>query len=402
MEKASIVLDIGGSYTKCGYTGESTPRCIVPTDLHPFNLSQYLSSGISYDHTTTDNNNNNNLIILPTAQQLTEPLLNFLNTLFLKYLLCKPEQKKIVIVENLFVPRMFRQLLVSLLFDHFKVQSIVLLSPTVSLLPLLRTTAVIIDCGYSESRVYEGIGMMSAYKTARVGSKTIRDQLKKSLMDDLANRTVVSNTLTRQPLEQSQARSIIESLTSQQLEDILIKTTVLALDPTSVTISNIEYHLTPTTSLSISSQQRSHICDALFHDPNVEQDCDGVDEENIVTLLLDSLIQCDIDMTKSLAHSLLLIGGTGMLPGFKAKLIQQVKKRLDEADDDSIYSQLKGLTNHLEFIDHQYQPNYFMWLGASLAGTFDTYTTHRLTHDQYTRGNKRLPEYERCTINSTK
>ncbi len=32
-EKNSIILELGGAYTKCGFAGESKPRFIIPTEL---------------------------------------------------------------------------------------------------------------------------------------------------------------------------------------------------------------------------------------------------------------------------------------------------------------------------------------------------------------------------------
>ena len=32
-EKSAIILDIGASYTKCGFAGEATPRHVIPSDL---------------------------------------------------------------------------------------------------------------------------------------------------------------------------------------------------------------------------------------------------------------------------------------------------------------------------------------------------------------------------------
>lgn len=42
------------------------------------------------------------------------------------------------------------------------------------------------------------------------------------------------------------------------------------------------------------------------------------------------LLQCPIDTRKELANNLIIIGGTAMLPGFKSRLLAEVKNLLKE------------------------------------------------------------------------
>lgn len=32
-EKTAVIIEIGAAFTKCGFAGESEPRCIIPTNL---------------------------------------------------------------------------------------------------------------------------------------------------------------------------------------------------------------------------------------------------------------------------------------------------------------------------------------------------------------------------------
>ncbi|EFA79528.1 actin related protein 11 [Heterostelium album PN500] len=443
MDKSLVILEIGGAYTKCGYSGESTPRFIIPTDLSPIDLSQYLSSGTPYfdnsitDNSNTDNNNNNNENVkknrLPTSLELKDALFNFLNRLFYKYLLCKPNEKKIVIVENILMPRLFRQSLASVLFERFKVISILYLSPTVSLLPLLRTTALIIDIGLRESRilpVYEGVGLMKSYKTITNGQFNILLNLKKMLLDDLItkNRSVVLDNMNNEALPVNEAKAAIESLSNNQLEDIAVKTLVVSPLNRQLSAVGTHYQLSQQRSIVISPEVRLHAADILFSNPmlnnqpttttttgdnnnnnNNKDDYNSYcDNDDIVDLLLDTLAECDIDIRKSLTHSILLVGGTSMLPGFKSRLSQEIEKRLgsslsetntQQQQQNNRYKQLNGLSNHFEFIKHAFQPNYLMWLGASLVGTLDSFSSHsRITNEQFTKfGINKLPEYEKMT-----
>ncbi len=56
---------------------------------------------------------------------------------------------------------------------------------------------------------------------------------------------------------------------------------------------------------------------------------DGV---SIATMVLDSILACPIDTRRVLAANLVVVGGTSMTLGFKARLVEEIKHLLEEVE----------------------------------------------------------------------
>lgn len=52
-----------------------------------------------------------------------------------------------------------------------------------------------------------------------------------------------------------------------------------------------------------------------------------------------------------------------MVPGFKKRLIQEIKSQMNE---NSEFQELKGLTHYVKIPDSVYAPNITAWVGAAL------------------------------------
>ncbi|KAF2077956.1 hypothetical protein CYY_000756 [Polysphondylium violaceum] len=412
MDKSSVVLEIGGCFTKCGFSPESTPRFILPTNLLPLSISTYLSSGTVYDNT---NNINDKKPTLPTQNQLKESLYDFIHSLYFEYLLVKSDERKLIIVENLYLPRLFRQCLVSVLFEQFKVPLIVFVNPLACLVPILKNTALIIDCGYSESRVYpvyEGIGVVKAFETISLGFQILENQLHYKLLKDSAT-IIKDNKKNQMIIDPDNNLALLSKYIGDSdgsnsdnnkrfketsiLSDIIVKTCLCTINNNSNTNTNnnVIYKLDKDYSIEISSQIRNKLVDRLYRN-EMEQENESIDQQrvdtfeegNLVTMILDSLLKCEHDQRKALAHNILLIGGTTMIPGFKRKLVYQLTRTLDQDDQ---YVSLKPLAKHFNFIQHPFQANYLSWLGGSLLGNVLDQVHSKISIESYLQQRTQYP-----------
>ena len=100
-EKHAVVLDIGSSLCKVGYAGEPIPRAIIRT---PECLRTSTSSQ------TTDENYEN----------LQNKIVQFVHKLYFEHLLVNPKDRRVVLVESLLGDVRLRDILVEILFQHFK------------------------------------------------------------------------------------------------------------------------------------------------------------------------------------------------------------------------------------------------------------------------------------------
>ena len=101
-EKNPVVLDIGWFSTKCGYAGESSPRCVIPSKV-----------GDTWIHSTTED-----------KDKLHSLLVDFVHHVYFKWLLVNPKDRRVVIVENLLGSASFKDTLAQVLFKHYEVSSV--------------------------------------------------------------------------------------------------------------------------------------------------------------------------------------------------------------------------------------------------------------------------------------
>lgn len=78
------------------------------------------------------------------------------------------------------------------------------------------------------------------------------------------------------------------------------------------------------------------------------------------TMILDSILKVNADLRIKLAENILLIGGTCMMPGFKARLKEELYLQLK----NERYSKLKITT--FKFHVAPCKENYTAWLGGKI------------------------------------
>lgn len=116
---------------------------------------------------------------------------------------------------------------------------------------------------------------------------------------------------------------------------------------------DVEYLVEGTKVVNISGKLRETACEVLYEEDN--------DHQCLSTMILDAIMKVNVDLRLKLAENILLIGGTAMLPGFKARLKEELETQL-KCDR---YKKL----NIVEFKFH-YPPckdNYTAWLGGKMT-----------------------------------
>ncbi|KAG1701317.1 Actin-related protein 10 [Nymphon striatum] len=116
---------------------------------------------------------------------------------------------------------------------------------------------------------------------------------------------------------------------------------------------DILYPINKSLILNIPGKIRENCAEVLFEQDN--------DMKSITTLILDSLIKCPIDTRKELAENMIIMGGTAMLPGFKHRLLSEVKDLLKKERYSS-----KLAVNNFKVHSPPAKENNIAWLGASI------------------------------------
>jgi len=386
-EKHSVILDIGTAYTKIGFARETGPRSIIPSEINHPHTGKIVK--IWNYHGKED------LYLI---------LKEFIHKLYFKYLVVNPKDRRVVIVESVLCPILFRNTLAEVLFMHFEIPSLVYVpSHLMALFTLGISTAMVMDVGYSETSVlpiYAGVPVLSACETIPLGGQAIHRRIEAELMEKATVKTADSDERFLAEILSELGEPLNESV----LEDIKVRTCFVtprarglilqaheARKRIKGTVSpdpelevptpppDVNYPLDGNKTITIPGTLREWAPEILF-----EQDADN---KSIATLILDSLLRCPIDTRKELASSIIIMGGTAMLPGFKHSLITEIKMLLD----DPRYSSRLPL-KEMKIHTPPAKDNYVAWLGAAAFGATEAVPSRSMTKDQY-RQKKYIPDW---------
>jgi actin-related protein 10 len=122
----AIIIDIGHAYTKCGFSGEIAPHSIIPSKIpHEINRNQStkiydykeLIKHLSSERSLTCSNKKQ-------EETLRELLIEFLYRIYYKILNVNSREYKVVIIESVLTPTVFRKTLGDVLFTNFQALSV--------------------------------------------------------------------------------------------------------------------------------------------------------------------------------------------------------------------------------------------------------------------------------------
>ncbi|KAK1160658.1 hypothetical protein AOXY_G20939 [Acipenser oxyrinchus oxyrinchus] len=379
-EKTAVVIDLGTAYTKCGFAGESGPRCIIPSEI------QRTGQAVK----VVQHNIN--------TEELYSNLKEFIHMLYFRHLLVNPRDRRVVIIESVLCPSHFRDTLTRVLFKHFEVPS-VLFAPShlMALLTLGIDSALVLDCGYTETLalpVYEGIPVLSAWEALPLGGKVIHKELESLLIEQC---TVDTDSSTGQSLP-----SVMGSIPEEILEDIKVRTCFVSDLQRGLQIQQAKFNLEGTAQrpapppdvdypldgekiLHIKGALRDSVIEMLFEQDN--------EEKSVATLILDSLVKCPIDTRKALSENLVVIGGTAMLPGFLHRILAEMRALLERPK----YRQALS-TKTLRLHSPPAKPNCTAWLGGAIFGALQDILGSRSVSREYYSQTGRIPDW--CCLTS--
>ncbi|GCC23686.1 actin-related protein 10 [Chiloscyllium punctatum] len=376
-EKTAVVIDLGAAYTKCGFAGETGPRCIIPSEIKKAGLAQ-ASKVVQFNINT---------------EELYGYLKEFIHMLYFRHLLVNPRDRRVVIIESILCPSHFRETLTRVFFKHFEVPS-VLFAPShlMSLLTLGINSAVVLDCGYTEALalpIYEGIPILNAWQALPLGGKSIHLELQSRLLEEC---TVDTGTKTGESLA-----SVMSSIPEETLEDIKVRTCFvsdlqrgLKIQAAKFNIDgkaerpqqppDVAYPLDGERILHVSGSIRDSVIEILFEQDN--------EEKSIATLILDSLLQCPIDTRKQLAENLVIIGGTAMLPGFLHRIMAEIRYLVEKPKYKQVLA-AKTFKVHTP----PAKPNTVAWLGGAIFGALQDILGSRSVSKEYYNQTGRIPDW---------
>eukprot|EP00095_Tigriopus_kingsejongensis_P009564 snap_masked-scaffold1806_size27391-processed-gene-0.4 protein:Tk09564 transcript:snap_masked-scaffold1806_size27391-processed-gene-0.4-mRNA-1 annotation:"actin-related protein 10" len=340
-EKNAVVIELGAAYTKVGYAGEATPRAILPTPPLPA-------------HADPDG--------------LYDALFTFLHRIYFRHLLVNPRDRRVVVLDPLLGGLGLKNGLSRVLFQHFEALSI-LYAPSV-LMPLLGlglATGLVLDCGYEEAAVMpvgEGVPEQPVAPA----------DLTPAVIEDVQVRLCFVSALARGRQIQALAQdgSEVPGLSSFLAQSVPPAT----------------YPLPGYGLLHVDGPTREGAAEVMF-----EPDDDG---QTLPSLVLDSILASPIALRRGLAENVIVVGGTSMLLGFKARLFEEIK---DLIQNNNYYNdKLGAMVDDFRLHVPPTAANYTSWTGASIFGATDAISTRSYTREMFVK-DKTIPDWSDFRFN---
>uniref|UniRef100_A0A8I3WN19 Uncharacterized protein n=1 Tax=Callithrix jacchus TaxID=9483 RepID=A0A8I3WN19_CALJA len=95
------INSLGEAFTKCGFAGETGPRCIIPSVIKRAGMPKPVRV-VQYNINT---------------EELYSYLKEFIHILYFRHLLVNPRDRRVVIIESVLCPSHFRETLTRVLGD---------------------------------------------------------------------------------------------------------------------------------------------------------------------------------------------------------------------------------------------------------------------------------------------
>ncbi|XP_053615567.1 actin-related protein 10 [Plodia interpunctella] len=329
-EKQAVVLDLGYDYTKFGFTGEAAPRCIIrsefwcPTERRFKRVHEY-----------------------KTPEELYDNLVQMLHLLYFRHVLVNPKERKVVVVESLLTPTLFRETLAKVLFNHYEVSGVVWAdSPRLCALTLGTAVSLIVSIGAREAEVAAVVHasvVLRALQSQPLAARAIHDELARLLDEDNGQELHLSDDV---------------------IEDIKVKTCFViprarALQWSSASppagAAAVRYPRAGRSAVAVSGRARELAAEPLFARDN--------ELASLPDIVLQCIMQCPIDARRALADNILVTGGTAALPGLRARLAQELKVLVTQPPyNEHLYIQ------SFKFHSAPAHCNTTAWVGGAVGG----------------------------------
>ncbi|KAJ3161009.1 Actin- protein 10 [Geranomyces variabilis] len=389
-----IVLDLGSLYWKCGFSGEPRPRHILPTRTVALAPGPAAREGCCSPGTIQplwDLNFGN--AHLPLLRNI---LARLLRELYHRYLLIDSKARKVVLCEGPLFPTAIKQVIADILFRELEVPSINFVPASVAaLLTGGNTTGLVVDCGNLETTallVYDGRALIYNVQSIPLAGSSVTKRLRtllkvhgKLVRDGQPAGAVPEELLNRFPNDVWEEMKVQMCVVGERpivsrtpLPEVVhgdrrLRTYESAVPESSWTIDGRE-------SIVIPGWVRERAAEVLFEGDE--------DVRSISTAVADALLKCNADLRTEMAQSIVLIGGTSMLPGFSARLMQDLR---DALESYAIYSSLRRLADTIQCRQSVFAPGCAAWVGGSLMGALKI-TSQEVTRTSYLE-NPELPDW---------
>jgi actin-related protein 10 len=379
-QHSAVVLDIGETHTKCGFSGEHGPRVVFANGWRMASSSPWPADQSTEEVVSFGAGNGAGGTSL-SERDWMRVLWPYVNTLYFRHLLVSPKDRKVVVCENPFLPQAFKNALVRSLFKLGVPGVLFLFGPQLPSLAYASGGArgVVVDIGVSETRVLpvlDNYAVREALVVVPIGVRDVLNELRRLVSaaeqkeshaaapapkaaSSLGFDAVVRCCFVRRfPSENALPLPRLEGAEAKVSPGAHLA--VVAPKPTPAAI-DARYPLPPPAApVLIPGAARAMACDVLF-DPRSEK------EASLQGAVLTALRKCASDARVELAGSLMLCGGGARLPGLGDRLLDELNNALLARECAPLWA----LQGRFGIAQSAFDSTIQAWVGASLLGSQD-------------------------------
>lgn len=196
----------------------------------------------------------------------------------------------------------------------------------VVLATLATETALVVDLGYKEATilpVYSGVQVLKAWQAQPLAAETVHAEIRRQLLEQ----GVSSDLLTDEIIEDIKVRTCFVTTYERAQK---YKTELPPNPP-----PNVDYPIQGNQIITIPGALRETAYEVLFPEDN--------DRLGLPFIIFDAICACSVDMRKQLLENLVLVGGTAMVAGLRARLRDELlmKMKMDVYKDKLFLSEVK-------------------------------------------------------------
>jgi actin-related protein 10 len=378
--RAPIVIEFGSRWTKYGIGGEYIPRKIVSSFVkNPTNdeIVHLLDHKLPHD-------------------QIYQVLNVFLKKAIVKDLLNPAQERRVVIVENLFTPVEVRRVIAKVLFEEhtYKIPSIIYVpAPLMSLLPYGAKSGLVIDIGYHSTMVFpvfEYVIVFNAYEENGAGGGTMTSRISDHILSKgkIRDHDGSLRDFNDEEKKEFERRKVAE--------DINARFFMVTQKSRAKVIHNIEcgkeleepMQFAPdveipfgTRKIVIPGYLREAAAECFFEPEEIHGSLP------IPELAMRAILKSPIDTRRELLNNILVTGSAAGLPGMLGRIKVELKELLKNH-----FPQLVDDITFLKLPQENKTERYSSWVGGSFFADMDELLHRVYSKDDWTNG-KPLPDW---------
>lgn len=377
-EQDVIILDNGSGYLKVGFSGEDAPRAVFPTVVGTTDIVETREDGHEVSDSATAKRSQmffgeealaqpNAAIAKPVQRGELHPafqdsLEHLWDYTFRHVLGVEQEELPILIADPLPLGQAAyasRRWMAEMMFEKFKVKSLAIFNSAVlSLFSTGRTRGLVVESGEGLTQaapVFEGYAIPHAIFKMEVAGHDITTKVMEMMTREIGIE-FASNMRVMQALKEKTCSVALEY-------DQAMK------GPDRADEESKSFELPDSTIIQVNRDVRLGAPEILFGGTSHDRE-----RPTIQKVCMEAINTCDLDFRQDLVRSLVVAGGTSMLPGLAPRL----RLELGELLPNELFRQVDIIVDP--------QRKHAAWIGGSMFASLSTFEQVAITRQEFEDG----------------